>query len=326
LPFTVVLTFTIALVNVSAQNRTQNRPTMIPRTWDDQAMATLELPLATASASPVPVSAEYYYRIPVRPIYKTYPVYHPDQEPSGYFARLKVVEPEVLTFDFSKITAADEWIRIGEIVFDTPIDYDIAGSPAQFRDASYYTTLGIPVAHDGTVPFVRYVVREKGKVEVGVLGCGTCHTRVMPDGSIVKGAQGNFPFDRTAPPDLPEAALPVIRRLLKMLYAVPWLEERDPARPFETMTYREMLEYGRDCRRKLPIAEAWLGVSRSSAARWRGDNAPCAQPGCGVRPSASVNRSARRCHAGLPRGSVLRLCARHWATTHSMRPGRKDSA
>jgi hypothetical protein len=240
-----VLTFTVARVNLSAQNGTQNRPTMIPRTWDDHAMATLELPLATASASPVPVSADYYYRIPVRPIYKTYPVYHPDQEPSGYFARLKVVEPEILTFDFSNITAADEWIRIGEVVFDTPIDYDIAGSPAQFRDASYYTTLGIPVAHDGTVPFVRYVVREKGKVEVGLLGCGTCHTRVMPDGSIVKGAQGNFPFDGTAPPDLPEAALPVIRRLLKMLYAVPWLGEQDPARPFETMTYREMLEYGR---------------------------------------------------------------------------------
>ena len=172
-----VLTFTMVLVNLSAQNGTPNRPTMIPRTWDDQAMATLELPLATASASPVPVSAEYYYRIPVRPIYKTYPVYHPDQEPSGYFARLKVVEPEILTFDFSKITATDECIRIGEIVFDAPIDYDIAGSPAQFRDESYYTTLGIPVADDGTVPFVRYVVREKSKVEVGVLGCGTCHTR-----------------------------------------------------------------------------------------------------------------------------------------------------
>jgi hypothetical protein len=241
-----VLTFTIVLlVNLSAHNGTQNRPTMIPRSWDDQAMATLELPLATAGASPVPVSAEYYYRIPVRPIYKTYPVYHPDQEPSGYFARLKVVEPEILSLDFSKVTTADDWIRIGEMVFDTPIDYDIAGSPARFRDASYYTTLGIPIAHDGTVPFVRYVVREKGKVEVGVLGCGTCHTRVMPDGSVVKGAQGNFPFDRTAPPDLPEAALPVIRRLLKMLYAVPWLGERDPARRFETMTYREMLEHGR---------------------------------------------------------------------------------
>jgi hypothetical protein len=240
-----VLTFTVALVTLPAENRRQNPSAMIPRTWDDQAMATLEVPLATASRSPVPVSAEYYYRIPVRPIYKTYPVYHPDEEPSGYFERLKVVEPEILPFDFSRVTTADEWVGIGEIVFDTPTDYDIAGSPAQFRDASYYTTVGIPVAQDGTVPFVRYVVREKGKVEVGVLGCGTCHTRVMPDGSIVKGAQGNFPFDRTGPPDLPEEALPVIRRLLKMLYAVPWLGDQDPARSLETMRYQQLLEHGR---------------------------------------------------------------------------------
>jgi hypothetical protein len=67
----------------------------------------------------------------------------------------------------------------------------------------------------------------------------------MPDGTVVKGAQGNFPFDRTAPPDLPEEALPVIRRLFKMLYAAPWLADRDPTRSFETMTYREMLEHGR---------------------------------------------------------------------------------
>ena len=58
-----VLTFTIALANMAAQNGSQNRPTMTPRTWDDRAMATLELPLAIAGASPVPVSAEYYYRL-----------------------------------------------------------------------------------------------------------------------------------------------------------------------------------------------------------------------------------------------------------------------
>ena len=69
------------------------------------------------------------------------------------------------------------------------------------------------------MPFVKYVIRKKGKVEVGMLACGTCHTRVMPDGAVVKGAQGNFPFDRTAP-EVPDEAVPVIRRLLKMLYAV----------------------------------------------------------------------------------------------------------
>jgi hypothetical protein len=238
----VLTVVTIAIANPPARNGQQDPTPQIPKTWDDQAIATLEVPLANAAASPIPVSADYYYRIPVRPIYKTYPV--PSKEPSGYFERLQGLEPEIVSFDFANFKAQEEWVRAGEIVFDTPTDYDISGSPAQFRDPSYYSALGIPVARDGDVPYVKYVIREKGKVEVGVLACGTCHTRVMPDGSVVKGAQGNFPFDGTAP-ELPDEALPVIRRLLKMLYAVPWLGDRDPARAFETMPLREMLAHGR---------------------------------------------------------------------------------
>jgi hypothetical protein len=240
----VMTAIIMAIATPSGQDGQQNPTPQIPKTWDEQAMATLEVPLAIAAASPVPVSADYYYRIPVRPIYKTYPVYHPSKEPSGYFERLQGLAPGIVSFDFANFTAQEDWIRAGEIVFDTPTDYDISGSPAQFRDSSYYTALGIPVAEDGAVPFVKYVIREKGKVEVGVLACGTCHTRVMADGTVVKGAQGNFPFDRTAP-EVPDEALPVIRRLLKMLYAVPWLGDRDPARAFETMQLREMLAHGR---------------------------------------------------------------------------------
>ena len=44
----------------------------------------------------------------------------------------------------------------------------------------------------------QYVVKTKGVVELGVLGCASCHTRVMPDGSILKGAQGNQPIQRAA--------------------------------------------------------------------------------------------------------------------------------
>jgi hypothetical protein len=233
------------LLSVLTAVTQNNPPSQIPKTWDDDAMATLEVPLADASASPVHVSADYYYRIPVRPIYKTYPVYHPSKEPSGYFDRLKTLEPEIVRLDFSTIKNETDWIPLGETVFDTPTDYDISGTPAQFRDPSYYTAIGIPVAGDGTVPFVKYVVREKGKVEVGVLACGTCHTRVMSNGVVVKGAQGNFPFDRTAPPEIPDEALPIIRRLLKMLYGVPWLGPRDPGRQFEAMAYREIVEHVR---------------------------------------------------------------------------------
>ena len=38
----------------------------VPKTWDDAAVATLQLPLADARHSPVPISADYYYRMPVR--------------------------------------------------------------------------------------------------------------------------------------------------------------------------------------------------------------------------------------------------------------------
>ena len=51
---------------------------------------------------------------------------------------------------------------------------------------------------DGTLPYFRYVVREKGKVELGTISCAMCHTRVMPDGTVIKGAQGNFPFEQAA--------------------------------------------------------------------------------------------------------------------------------
>jgi hypothetical protein len=53
----------------------------IPRTWDDQAVASLRVPLAVASSSPVQIPSRYYYGIPVRPIYKSYAVYHP----AGYY-------------------------------------------------------------------------------------------------------------------------------------------------------------------------------------------------------------------------------------------------
>jgi len=57
---------------------------VIPKTWDDKALADLEVPLADPSHSPKHISADDYYRIPVRPIYKSYPKYHPDKEPPGY--------------------------------------------------------------------------------------------------------------------------------------------------------------------------------------------------------------------------------------------------
>ena len=51
----------------------------IPRVWDDAEMARLQLPLIDTTASPKQVSSDYYYRIPVRTIFKNYPVYAPER-------------------------------------------------------------------------------------------------------------------------------------------------------------------------------------------------------------------------------------------------------
>jgi hypothetical protein len=49
----------------------------VPRMWDDAALERLEVPLSHAPFSPKHVSADYYYQIPVRPIFRAYPVYAP---------------------------------------------------------------------------------------------------------------------------------------------------------------------------------------------------------------------------------------------------------
>jgi hypothetical protein len=101
--------FTItALISQAQENRSSFAP-VIPKTWDEKALARLAVPLAEAKASPVPVSADYYYRMPVRPVYKSYPVYAPGKEPPGYFESLERHEPEVL-FDPGKLKTEADWI------------------------------------------------------------------------------------------------------------------------------------------------------------------------------------------------------------------------
>src|SRR5437762_9563705 len=68
----------------------------IPKTWNDQAIATLEVPSPEPGYTPVHVGSDYYYRIPVRPIYRTYPRYRPGKEPPGYMDWLRGREPQIV--------------------------------------------------------------------------------------------------------------------------------------------------------------------------------------------------------------------------------------
>jgi hypothetical protein len=247
----LVLLTVAQVIAAGRSGRAQDRVrTSVPEVWDEKALATLEVPLARPAISPVHVSADYYRRIPVRSIYKSYPVYHPDKEPQGYLETLRRMEPEVV-FDPSRLRTEADWVHAGEVIFDAPIgfaspeglDSQICSFPEDVRDPEWYRTTGMPLTEGGVLPFFRYVIRKKGLVELGQLSCAACHTRVMPDGKVIKGAQGNFPFDRAvawsfrrhAPPGLVQSAV-------RQTFAVPGLEP-DPLADLLLKTVNEIATY-----------------------------------------------------------------------------------
>src|SRR5262249_24437659 len=142
----------------------------IPRMWDDTVMPDLELPLARPEFSPKHVTSEFYYKMPVRPIWKSYPVYHPDRAPAGYMDSLKLQEPEQIWPRQTPGTDG-EWTETGKLVFDAPIVIAPGVSLARRRpgevlylmDKSWYDRIKPPLTREGILPFYRYVVRKKGE-------------------------------------------------------------------------------------------------------------------------------------------------------------------
>lgn len=228
---------------------TNQLKTAVPCLWDDAVMANVELPLATPAFSPKQIKADYYYRIPVRPIYRSYPVYRPDKEPPGYYEALLQREPEILWDEKYRppLNTPADWVKAGELVFDAAISAGngrlmVSGNTENFlRDARWYERTGTPVTREGIVPAYSYVIREKGKVEIGKLSCAMCHTRIMNDGSVLKGAQGNFPFQHAVAEDLRSdpAAAAVNVILERTLYRAPGLQP-DPLDRRARMTADEL--------------------------------------------------------------------------------------
>jgi cytochrome c2 len=222
----------------------------VPRTWTEAAVKAAEVPLAKPSYSPVHISEQAYYATPVRTIYKTYPVYHPKREPAGYMEWLKQQEPQV-AFDASALKTEADWVRAGEIIFNSPVSFGpVFFGAAEVRNPAFYEETGMPVAKDGTIPFARWVVRKKGEVELGSMGCNTCHTRVMADGTVAPGAQGNNPADRQGAWMLRRAAkfappgelLKRLREFAKQ-FEVPGLVD-DPNRRAAQMSLDELMAAG----------------------------------------------------------------------------------
>ena len=83
------------------------------------------------------ISSSSYYWIPVRRIYKTYPVYQPDHEPEGYLDQLKTREP-VEIWDTSTLKSEEDWVQAGKLVFEAPLFGGAVGSTSDSFQSSLY--------------------------------------------------------------------------------------------------------------------------------------------------------------------------------------------
>jgi hypothetical protein len=171
----------------------------------------------------------------------------PGREPAGYMDWLAQQEPE-LAFDAATLRTDRDWIAAGETVFEAPIGYGATFKVAAVRDPGWYEHNQIPITGDGVMPFSRYVIRKKGLIEVGSGSCVMCHARVMPDGRLLKGAQGNFPADRIVGYNLrqqaaatrdPAALLDGVRLGQRTFFSMPWLTP-DPIARVSSMSIDEI--------------------------------------------------------------------------------------
>ena len=242
-----ILIFFAAVVAHTTQFR-------VPKIWDDAALKEWATPIAALGVRPGYFASEEYYKVPADNL-RTYPVYHPDSEPAGYWDSLHKMKPERLV-DIAKVRSMADWIAAGERAFreldsvlartDDPVLIARARDPKAFKDV-------LKLA-DGVVHGLRWVVTQQG-VKLSFGECSTCHFRVRPDNSILfAGPLGRRPTGtaRLLPAGLGAqrfAALDLQRRFLNessqtalwRSFTVPWAPDERVER-IRTMTREELGE------------------------------------------------------------------------------------
>lgn len=151
-----------------------------PLIWNDKALAEWPTPIAALGVRPSVLSASDYYAAPADN-YLTYPVYHPEREPPGYWDWLQKQTPVKLV-DPGRIRVEADWILQGERAFrdlDAPLTR--TADPqliARARDPKSFE--GVMTLADGTVHDPRWVVTDKGLM-LARRECSSCHSRVTAD-------------------------------------------------------------------------------------------------------------------------------------------------
>jgi hypothetical protein len=203
----------VALFLVLSAALAAQAPTVVPRIWDDEALADWATPLAVPNLRPAHYSSAEYYEVPGDNL-RTYPVYHPDSEPQGYWEDLQKKKPQPLV-DISKIKTRADWIAAGERAFSELDSFwsrtDDPSLIAQARNARNFE--GVLKWPDGTVGKARWVVTERG-VMLSRSECTECHQLTVaadgkpgvlggpPAGGLPAGVQRLEPVGLGHPPTL----------------------------------------------------------------------------------------------------------------------------
>ena len=172
-----------------------NTELAVPKSWTDQQLAGFRIPLAGLGKPPEMVSEQAYYALPENNL-KTYPVYSPDKEPPSYLDWLKQQEPKPLV-EVDKLHTQADWIAAGKEVFfgrELPRFSGSEDNLQLIRNPKILAAYRVQTTSDGVLLGLRYVVREKGKVELGTDTCAMCHAQIH-DGKLYAGLPNNFtPF------------------------------------------------------------------------------------------------------------------------------------
>lgn len=156
-----------------------------------------------------------------------------------------MIEPE-------KLKTERDWIEAGRHVFDAmDIPTLHTSDPRAFEylhDREAIKKDNTTVTKDGIILGMRWVVEKNGEIKLGLSGCAGCHIRVMEDGSIIRGAQGNLEGGGVALKILVNGidleygkeGKPASKGDLSyMFYGVPWVKG-DIHERFNTMSRKEL--------------------------------------------------------------------------------------
>ncbi len=225
---------------------------VVPKLWDAKELDGWATPLAGLGVPPSFVGETDYYAAPIDNL-RTYPVYHPDREPPGYreslvrAGPLPLIEPE-------KLHSEADWIEAGQRVFeqlDTPASrsdepeviahFTNAKAVDKYRDAGHDS-----MSKDGLLLDYRWVVDRDRKLKLSFSSCSGCHSRLMPDGSVLLGAPRNFDLSDAPAVSLMIGKLRISSSLSKggefyAQYGVPWLKN-DLHLSFKSMSDAELFK------------------------------------------------------------------------------------